>query len=230
MKQLVKKILNKLGYELIKYRPNLNDSLKHLINKENAIIFDIGANKGQSIKRFKKIFINPSIYSFEPIKECFDELILNFGNDVKIFNLALGENNETKTLRINQDSGTSSFYKINQGYNNLHGNKEIRKQQVKVDTLDRFVKKNNIQFIDLIKIDVQGFEEKILLGAKNILHNVKCIEVEIILTNYYNNISSFNIIESILKKYDFILYNISSPVYDNNKNIQWLNAIYYKSK
>lgn len=230
MKQLVKKILNKLGYELIKYRPNLNDSLKHLINKENAIIFDIGANKGQSIKRFKKIFINPSIYSFEPIKECFDELILNFGNDVKIFNLALGENNETKTLRINQDSGTSSFYKINQGYNNLHGNKEIRKQQVKVDTLDRFVKKNNIQFIDLIKIDVQGFEEKILLGAKNILHNVKCIEVEIILTNYYNNISSFNTIESILKKYDFILYNISSPVYDNNKNIQWLNAIYYKSK
>ena len=72
--------------------------------------------------------------------------------------------------------------------------------------------------------------EKILLGAKNILHNVKCIEVEIILTNYYNNISSFNTIESILKKYDFILYNISSPVYDNNKNIQWLNAIYYKSK
>ena len=55
MKRLLKKIIKFLGYEIIKYRFTLNDSLKNLIRKENAIVFDIGANKGQSIERFNQI-------------------------------------------------------------------------------------------------------------------------------------------------------------------------------
>ena len=230
MKRLLKNFLKILGYEIIKYRPTLNDSLKNLIRKENPIVFDIGANKGQSIERFNQIFINPIIYSFEPIKECFDELIANYGNDVKIFNLAFGEKKEIKILRVNKDSGTSSFYKINQNYLNLYGNKEIKQQQVNVNTLDNFVKKNNINNIDLLKIDVQGFEKKILLGAKQILNNVKCIELEIIFTNYYDEKSSFKKIEDVLAKYNFTLYNISSPNYNANKNIQWLNVLYFNYK
>ena len=93
-----------------------------------------------------------------------------------------------------------------------------------------FVKKNNINNIDLLKIDVQGFEEKILLGAKQILNNVKCIELEIIFTNYYDEKSSFKKIEDVLAKYNFTLYNISSPNYNANKNIQWLNVLYFNYK
>ena len=45
--------------------------------KSNPIIFDIGANQGQSIERFKKIFNNPIIHAFEPVDFEFKKLEKN---------------------------------------------------------------------------------------------------------------------------------------------------------
>ena len=59
IKSQIKKILNKLGIE-VRIKPkfgnvlNFDDIYKIKIKKDNCIIFDVGANKGQSIERFKK--------------------------------------------------------------------------------------------------------------------------------------------------------------------------------
>jgi FkbM family methyltransferase len=56
---------------------------------------DVGANFGQFAKFINKLFPESNIYSFEPIKECFDKLKLNNPEIVnyKIFNYALGDEN-----------------------------------------------------------------------------------------------------------------------------------------
>ena len=62
IKQLINQCLGLLGYRVVKKKyihfdyADLNKSIKFLLKKNHPIIFDIGANRGQSIKRFKKIF------------------------------------------------------------------------------------------------------------------------------------------------------------------------------
>ena len=47
-------------------KSDLNQITKILIQNPEPIIFDVGANKGQSIERYKKLFSKSEIHSFEP--------------------------------------------------------------------------------------------------------------------------------------------------------------------
>ena len=81
MKKLIKNIFDKLGLEIrrkpsekeIKYL-TFDKIYQKIIKNDKPIIFDIGANKGQSIERFLKINENSLIHSFEPIIEEFNNL------------------------------------------------------------------------------------------------------------------------------------------------------------
>ena len=72
IKKIIKKKFSILGYTISridnKYKKlSFNDIHQAKINTDNPIIFDVGANKGQSIRRFKNIFPKSTIHSFEPI-------------------------------------------------------------------------------------------------------------------------------------------------------------------
>ena len=123
MRNLFKKIVNFflafVGLEVSKKTPFKKlsfDELHLSLNKiTDPIIFDVGAHTGQSIDRFKNLFLAPKIHSFEPIKNEFGILKKAYGNDDKIIlnNFALGDKKEIKTLYINAKSDCSSFYKVN---------------------------------------------------------------------------------------------------------------------
>ena len=120
-KKLIKKIINSMGYNINKFNNeikniNFDELLKEKI-KNNPVIFDVGANSGQSIMKYKKIFQNPTIHSFEPIKKEFELISTRFGNDKNIFlnNFALGDKAEFKELNVTAKSSNSSFIKIKEG-------------------------------------------------------------------------------------------------------------------
>ena len=80
-------------------------------------------------------------------------------------------------------SDSSSFYKMNRDTewiktrsleNNTSVDKYVKKiEKVNVTTLDQYVKLQNIEYIDLLKIDTECHEDKVLIGAKNLLKNKK---------------------------------------------------------
>ncbi len=99
MKFIIKKILSSFNYKIIKKDKlsSFDKIIKHFTNKEEPLIFDVGANSGQSIIRFKKIFKESIIYSFEPQKNEFQKLKLLCSEQYKNcfpFNFGLG--NEEK--------------------------------------------------------------------------------------------------------------------------------------
>ena len=167
IKKLVKQTINKLGFDLKRYNPNhkqidFDDLLKNKVSK-NPIIFDVGGNKGQSIEKYIKIFDNPIIHSFEPVKTEFDYMFSKFKNNKNVFlnNFALGNKTEEKDFNITAKTGNSSFNKINLGtdwlksksqqYNTTEGAYVTSVQKVNVIKLDDYCKDNNIGFIDLVK-------------------------------------------------------------------------------
>lgn len=85
VKKVLDRIFRQYGYELNKMEKRENDfNYQPLLLKHDPVIFDVGANQGQSIRRFKTIFQNPKIYSFEPTPELSFKLDQAFAQDKNV--------------------------------------------------------------------------------------------------------------------------------------------------
>ena len=104
MKIIIQKIFNLFGYRLSSIKTdkikNFDEVISKIFKKEKLNIIDIGANTGQSIKRFQKLFNNSKIYSIEPSKNAFNELSRFYSNkkNIFLFNFAIGIKNEKKNF------------------------------------------------------------------------------------------------------------------------------------
>ena len=104
MKKIIQIFANFFGFKIVKiikkeYR-EFDQILKKILKNNNNIIFDIGANKGQSLQRYRKLFNNTYFYSFEPSHSAFKVLKSKYGNlkNIKLFNIALGEAKKKKVF------------------------------------------------------------------------------------------------------------------------------------
>lgn len=97
MKKIVKKIFNVIGYKISKNSKTLllgEDPFLAIKNKligNNIILFDIGANWGQTTNKMHHHYPEARIYGFEPSKNCFESLKATFKNkNISLHNLAVG--------------------------------------------------------------------------------------------------------------------------------------------
>lgn len=231
-KKFAQKIINYLGYAVIKkknfkklYR-SLDDALIPILKKKNPVIFDIGAHEGETIKRCKKIFNNPILHCFEPQKKCFDKIKKFASKSIKVNNYALGSKISKKKFFIYNKSASSSFNTPNKKSIFSKNLKIISTYDIKINSLDNYVHKNKINQIDLLKIDVQGYEDLVLKGSTKSLKKILLIELELIFVDYYKKKQTFLDIEKIISPYSFEIFSLSSPRYSNENQIMWVDALY----
>ena len=139
---------------------------------KNKIVVDAGANVG-IFSIYAAVLGAKKIYAFEPVKETYDILVENIKrneleNRIIPINKGLGNKNEIKII---------SYKCGGDGEANISAkkNKELKNQSAELILLDDFVKENNIERIDFIKMDTEGYEENILLGAKETIKRWKPI-------------------------------------------------------
>ncbi len=208
----------------------------HFIRKKNPLIIDIGAHKGESIIFFKSIFPDSRIISFEPDEDNFSELKKVSENyNSKCFNYGVGRLNKKKKFYKQSLSHLGSFLKINKNSLDSLGYSKIALNQITIIemiSLDEFCKNYNITSIDIIKIDVQGFESEVLSGSNKILENTKSIMVEISLYDFYDkiNMDNFYTVHKFLNKKGFVIWDISK-ISKNPKNFRtdWIEVVFVNS-
>ena len=107
MIKFVQDILYKMGLIVKLVRPENNLWLQ---SRNIKNVLDIGANTGQFAIRINEILPNVNIISFEPIKKCYEELLINTQDlKMKAFNCALGEAEEPQEINISAHSPSSSL-------------------------------------------------------------------------------------------------------------------------
>ena len=228
MKKFIQKLVNLFGYKVMKIKStdatDLDGLTKSLITKPEPVIFDVGANKGQSITRYKKLFQNPIIHSFEPNINEVNILKQKYINDKNLYlnNVAVGDKKGNLEININAVTGHSSFRNLIPNTTRIKKRSNLmkiddknyttKKVNAEIITLDDYVNEKNLTNIDILKIDTQGFEDKVLLGAQNLLKNnkIKLIQLVLIFSEIYENPPNIYDVEKTLIPNNYKLFGIAN--------------------
>jgi len=138
--------------------------------KPNDIVVDLGANIGYYV--LLEAMRCEKVYAIEPVKQNVDLLKFNVGingyKNVEIFSLAIGDKNCRAEMNISTNSNLHSFYPVDGC---------LDKIEVDMITLDDFlINKKRPTFV---RMDIEGYELKVLRGMKNTLKSLKKLFIEI---------------------------------------------------
>lgn len=213
MRRTIRTIARKFGYDIIKFKKDQMGfypfyDMAKFVKSDQPILFDIGANVGQTVKDFKEVFKNSTIHAFEPSPETFDILKNNTSNfkNLHLWNLGVGAFNGELLLNEYVHSNTNSFLDTNK-----NDEKNLRKKTlVNTTTVDKFCSNHKIPKIDVLKIDTEGFELEVFKGAKVSLKNCKIglLFFEVGFVNTHKGMPSFTELWDFALLYDFELVSI----------------------
>lgn len=156
---------------------------KNLSKNQNFTFFDIGANVGIYSLFAASCYKNISILSFEPESTNFASLCINIQknnfNNITPYQIALSDKNGFEKLHVGLVESGAGAAAVGSDYKDINASKNF-KQGIYGTTLDDLVFNQNFEVPTFVKIDVDGFENQILEGAKQLLRNdnLKSIIIE----------------------------------------------------
>ena len=245
-KNFFRRIKMRLNGEKRKLVKNEFDDLEFLYEKlktEPKIIFDGGANVGFVSYQFFKKFKNSKIYAFEPNPSVFKTLttsLKDMKNVILPFNLGISDKKGELEFYKNSNTGTSSFLEPND-FHSSHLARKYTKINVPVISISEFCLENNIPSIDILKLDIEGFELKALQGCEEMLitEKIDFIFAEVNLIPTYSHQCLKEELITYLRTFDYYPYNfygshetnfrqsiITNILFISNKTAKKLNAIY----
>lgn len=204
---------------------SLNSDDDQLRMVPNAFtIFDAGANVGQTAKNYRRLYPQANIWSFEPAPDPFRELEHCLPNKFTAMRLALSDCKGEAQLNIGNQSYTNSLL--------VRGNHAGKAIDVATDTIDNICSSYDISEIDILKIDVEGAETRVLNGAAQMLSRraVKAIFIEVYFTPTYKDMPLFAALDAKLKSSGFYLHGLYSLFRGHNERLSFGNALYLLSK
>lgn len=160
-------------YNYLKIFKKLDDEMFYTLKmcKTRRLAIDIGANSGLYSYFYSKHF--NEIKSFEPFKSASKNLVSSNIKNIDIHNVALSSKTESLILHVPILKDGSI---IHSQASLKKDNENSLKVNVKCKTLDSY----HFNDVDLIKIDVEGYEEEVLIGAiKTIKRYMPILQIEL---------------------------------------------------
>ncbi len=179
-------------------------ALLRTLGLDFSVIYDIGASTGIWTRQCMEIFPKAAYFCVEPLEEHQKDLAgleKEFDN-ITCWSGCLGEKKETGTLYA--DGSGSSLLKGH--WDNSYGT-EVG---VNIETIDNFVSKGIVGPPDLIKLDVQGAELKVLAGAATALATAQAVIMEVSFIPFQTGMPVFHEVVARLSDYGFLVSDIMS--------------------
>jgi FkbM family methyltransferase len=160
-----------------------------------ATVIDVGSNIGQFAARARLLYPNSQIYAFEPLADCFDQLTHRFSGDGKFagFQLALGSADSTLTFHRNDFSPSSSLLEMERLHEETFRFTRTHSEvSVPVRRLDAVLPELDLKPDVLLKLDVQGYEDRVLDGAPELLRQTRAVISEVSFEALYKGQAQFD--------------------------------------
>ena len=170
------------------------------------IIFDVGANVGQSCVPYAKALPDAAIYAFEPAPESFRKLseVIKGQKGVSIHNVALSSGSGSVKMVTHGDSTMNRIETAsNKGNITIH-----------TSTLEEFCAANRVVHIDFLKIDTEGHDLSVLQGCGRMIEHVDFVQCEASANAYNKFHNSFIDIFNFMTCHGFYLFHIDGQTFE----------------
>lgn len=188
-----------------------NERISKVILKKylpgNPVIIDCGSYDGSDSIELFKIFEEATIYAFEPVNELYKRLIENTKayNNISCHPIALADKIGTMDFYISEggSDASSSLLEPRDHLNDHPDTFFSNKVSVTTNTLDNWAIENGIKKVDMLWLDMQGFELKMLKASQVILSTVSVIHTEVSTKETYKEAAQYNDLRSFLEAKGF---------------------------
>lgn len=214
--------------------------IENIVNKINEysfiprIIFDVGSRDLNESIAFKNKYPEAQIYAFEPNPEqlsiCQEKAKKH---NINFFNLAASDIVEEHVYYAVQKDGPNpnigasalSYFSEEQlaywDEFSPNSKSQTKKYIINTTTLDIFCEENKINEIDVLWLDVQGWEGRVLKGAEKILENTKLIHTELSFKKFYEHTDLYPEVQEFLKNKYFEEIYTTHPYISDYENFRF---------
>lgn len=205
---------------------SVENDLDHMGMGDPSVVFDVGAHLGQTALHFRKSFPSASIHCFEPTDENFAKLKANTKGKrlIRINQFALGSARTSVIMKTGQSDQT---HQVIRNHEKTPANEEM--PRVRMKTIDSYMIDEGVANIDLLKIDVEGYELEVLEGAKDALESgrIKAILAECDFDPKDTQHTYFNDLWDYLRSKNFSFFGLYDVIhYGNGMGIGFCNALF----
>ncbi|HEY3964953.1 MAG TPA: FkbM family methyltransferase [Planctomycetaceae bacterium] len=169
-------------------------------------VLDIGANTGQFAALAREVLPDPKIYSFEPLASCYAELCEQIGRmqPAEAFHFALGDENGTAPMRRNEFTPSSSLLSMNRlHWEELPESERSTEEMISIRRLDDVLSERVLETPLFVKIDVQGFEDRVLRGGAATIRRAVAVVLEMSAVPLYDGQPLFDDLYPLLRDWGF---------------------------
>lgn len=216
VKERLQGVARSFGFE---FRRVQDESQRWLWLREWNIrtVLDVGANVGLFTECMWQVFPEARIYAFEPIPECYHTLIRKYSlhRGFEAFNVALGSKHERAVMMKNEFLPSSSLLPMEERHRlSFPYASRVKPVEVQVVPLDVMLPMLRLDTEVLLKIDVQGFENEVLDGGRNVLSQTKVAIVETSFVELYRSQPLFGEIFHLMSQNGFEFIGCGEPTRD----------------
>ena len=199
----------------------------------DPLIIDGGAHRGGSVEAFSRYAPQAQFHCFEPDPSLAQELTGLFSDKphVRVIMAALGDVRGKATFNINVSRPTNSLLPPGEALQpDLQTLCQLVEQvEVEILTIDDYCAAQAVDRVDIIKLDLQGYDYKALLGAKTALQGARVVLIEVLFVEIYQGCHLFPDVLRLLGECGYTLYTLCGLHYGNHDELLWADAIFINS-
>jgi FkbM family methyltransferase len=237
-KSLIRACLNRVGIDVVglKNSPNRpRQTMLGLRSRPIRTVIDVGANTGQFSRNISGFFPSARFYCFEPLPDPFAELSAwakTQKGRVMCFNLAIGDEDGATEMFVHENHTPSSSLlattKLTEKYYPF--TKEQRRVSVMQTTLDAALAeiRNELTSEILIKLDVQGYEDRVIAGGVKTFSQASACVVEVSLDTLYEGQAGFEHLLTMLDDIGYRYRGNLDQTYGEDGHCIFLDAVFLR--
>lgn len=233
--QLVRRGANRLGFDIVRFHRSPSQTLLGLTRSNIGSVIDVGANRGQFARKISNVLSHAEIFCFEPLADPFGELSAwakTQNGRVHCFQLALGEQEGDIQMHLHkQHTPSSSLLAATDTCRRLYPQTRAEHMtEVRMSTLDSVLKdKLDVLPRDiLLKLDVQGFEDRVLRGGNRILSLCRAVLLEVSLDPLYEQQADFRGLVELLDHAGLRYAGNLDQNYAEDGHVSFLDAMFLR--
>lgn len=214
----------------------------HALVDAPVVIVDVGAqdleNEEHVYAALSRQGLPHRVVGFEPLEHRRQERLRNAGSELSLLPAFIGDGN-AHTFHINEPDATSSLLPFNRAVTDrlmeLAPLRTVRTEPAATTTLDSALAQEPI--VDLLKLDIQGFELTALRNATSVLQRTLVVHCEVSFVEIYQSQALFSEVEQYMREGGFDLVDLATlcrypltgtPFPASRDSLGWGDAVFFR--